>query len=49
MPKVIKEPEINENVKEIIKILEELDLNALTPIDAMKEMIKLKELLNQHK
>jgi len=42
-PIVLKERAVNENIEEIIKKIEAIDINSMTPIDAMKKLIELKE------
>jgi len=42
-PIVLKETAVNENIEELIKKIEDIDINSMTPIDAMKKLIELKE------
>ncbi len=42
-PIVLKERVDNENIKELIRKIEDIDINSMTPIDAMKKLIELKE------
>jgi len=42
-PIVLKERVVNENIEELIKKIEDIDINSMTPIDAMKKLIELKE------
>jgi len=42
-PIVLKERGDNENIKELIRKIEAIDINSMTPIDAMKKLIELKE------
>lgn len=44
-PTVLKEEVIDENLKDVIEILRELDINALTPIEALKKLSELKDKL----
>ncbi|MFX0043708.1 MAG: DNA mismatch repair protein MutS [Candidatus Hodarchaeota archaeon] len=48
-PTVLKEEVIDENLKELIELLKELDINSLTPIEALKKLSELKERLAQFK
>ena len=42
-PIVLKESADNENIEELIRKIEDIDINSMTPIDAMKKLIELKE------
>ncbi len=42
-PIVLKERADNENFKALIRKIEDIDINSMTPIDAMKKLIELKE------
>ncbi|TXT60460.1 MAG: DNA mismatch repair protein MutS [Promethearchaeota archaeon] len=42
-PVVKKEQEVNENIKELVDYLKGIDLNSITPLDAMKCLMTLKE------
>ena len=42
-PIVLKERADNENIEELIRKIEDIDINSMTPIDAMKKLIELKE------
>ncbi len=42
-PVVLKERADNENIVELIRKIEDIDINSMTPIDAMKKLIELKE------
>lgn len=42
-PIVLKERAVNENIEELIRKIEDIDINSMTPIDAMKKLIELKE------
>jgi len=45
-PKVVKEKIVDESVKELINILREIDINSITPIEAIKKLNELKEKLD---
>ncbi len=42
-PIVLKERADNENIEELIRKIEAIDINSMTPIEAMKKLIELKE------
>ena len=42
-PIILKERADSENIEELIKKIEDIDINSMTPIDAMKKLIELKE------
>jgi len=44
-PTVLKEEVIDENLKEVIDLLRELDIYSLTPIEALKKLSDLKDKL----
>jgi len=45
-PTIVKEKLLDESVKEIITLLNEIDVNSITPIEAIKKLNELKEKLN---
>lgn len=45
-PSIIKEKVYDDSVKELVDILKGIDLDTLTPVEAMKRIIELKEKLN---
>ncbi|MHA1344198.1 MAG: DNA mismatch repair protein MutS, partial [Promethearchaeota archaeon] len=46
-PIVKKEKGFNENIKDVVDIIKKIDINSLTPIDAMKKLIEIKEKLKK--
>ncbi|MFX1320727.1 MAG: DNA mismatch repair protein MutS [Promethearchaeota archaeon] len=44
-PTVLKEEVIDENLKEVMDLLKELDINSLSPIEALKKLSDLKDML----
>jgi len=48
-PVVKKETVLDDNIKDLIDILRNIDINSVTPIDAMKKLIEMKEKLNNLK
>ncbi|MBD3213699.1 MAG: DNA mismatch repair protein MutS [Candidatus Lokiarchaeota archaeon] len=44
-PIVKKEPTNNEKIEEIMKIIQNTDINSLTPVEAMKKFLEMKEKL----
>jgi len=45
-PIVKKEGIIDDKIKELLNIIKEIDINSITPVEAMKKLIILKETLN---
>ncbi|MFX0057519.1 MAG: DNA mismatch repair protein MutS [Candidatus Hodarchaeota archaeon] len=45
-PSIIKEKVIDQRIKEIVDVLKGIDLEILTPVEAMKKLIELKEKFN---
>ncbi|MFO7796150.1 MAG: DNA mismatch repair protein MutS, partial [Promethearchaeia archaeon] len=45
-PLIKSEPIVDDEIKEIIKIIQETDVNSLTPVEAMRKFIDIKEMLN---
>ena len=45
-PTVLKEEVIDDNLKELMDLLRELDINSLTPVEALKKLSDLKDKLN---
>ncbi|TFG23266.1 MAG: DNA mismatch repair protein MutS [Promethearchaeota archaeon] len=48
-PIVKKEKIVDEKVKDLIDLIKEMDINSITPVDAMKKLIELKEKLKEQK
>ncbi|MHA1534550.1 MAG: DNA mismatch repair protein MutS [Promethearchaeota archaeon] len=46
-PEIMRETLPDDEVKELIKILKNINLNSLTPVEAMKKLINLKEKLSK--
>jgi len=46
-PKIMRETLPDDEIKELIKIVKEIDLDTLTPVEAMKKLIYLKEKLSK--
>ncbi len=46
-PIVKKEKIVDEKVKALIDLIKEMDINSITPVDAMKKLIELKEKLKE--
>ncbi|MHA1508733.1 MAG: hypothetical protein ACTSO6_08530, partial [Promethearchaeota archaeon] len=46
-PKIMRETLPNDDAKELIKIVKDIDLDSLTPVEAMKKLINLKEKLSK--
>ena len=48
-PIVKKEKIVDEKVRALIDLIKEMDINSITPVDAMKKLIELKEKLKEQK
>ena len=48
-PIVKKEKIVDEKVKALIDFIKEMDINSITPVDALKKLIKLQEKLKEYK
>jgi len=46
-PKIMRETVSDDGVSELIKIVEEIEIDSLTPVEAMKKLINLKEMLSK--
>jgi DNA mismatch repair protein MutS len=46
-PKIMRETLPDDDAKELIKIVKDIDLDSLTPVEAMKKLINLKEKLSK--
>jgi len=45
-PIAVKEPPLDENLLNLVKVIKDIDLNSLTPVEAMKKLIEIKEKLH---
>ncbi len=48
-PKIMRETLPDDDAKELIKVVKDIDLDSLTPVEAMKKLINLKEKLSKLK
>ncbi len=48
-PVVVKEKVEDENIEKLIELLREIDIDSLTPIDAMKKLMEIKDKLKDYK
>ena len=46
-PKIMRETVSDDGVNELIKIVKEIEIDSLTPVEAMKKLINLNELLSK--
>ena len=46
-PKIMKETLPDDNIKELMKLVNDIELDSLTPVEAMKKLINLKEKLSK--
>ena len=48
-PVAVREKIIDEDLIKVVKILRDVDINSLTPVEAMKKLIEIKEILQNLK
>jgi len=48
-PVIVKEKVKDENIEKLVELLKEIDINSITPVDAMKKLIEMKEKFNDFK
>ncbi|GAG89402.1 unnamed protein product, partial [marine sediment metagenome] len=48
-PKIMKETLLDDEVKDLMKNIKDIELNSLTPVEAMKKLINMKEKLSKLK
>ncbi|MFX1355377.1 MAG: hypothetical protein ACFFGP_15600, partial [Promethearchaeota archaeon] len=48
-PVLVKEFPLDEDLLKIVKIIKDIDINSLTPVEAMKKLIEIKEKLQSEK